>query len=413
GEQCAVVGRSWRLPPLGAVFLNAFHARIQTFDDTHDTGPFHPGCAALSAALACSEVAGLTGRRFLTAVLAGYETGTRVAAAVSPSHYDRGFQSTGTCNSFAAAAAAGHAMGFDGDALLECLGLAGQSASGLRQFQVDGSMIDTSFAGARAALVGVVSAQMRAAGLPGAQGVLDGRWGFCNVTADDADLERLSSGLGERFEFAATALKPYPSCRFTHGPVEELLRLRVEHGIAAADVEEVVIFTFRHSIEVSDRPIVISTADAILSHQYAAALALARGHVDLPAIADHAALDAVVSGLMRRIMVVHDEDLERLYPEHWPHRVTIRLRDGRSLAASSTDPPGGRGRRLSRAVVKEKFLANAESLLGREAAEQTIEAVDDLPQAPNLERLVRNLSGISEGQAWALPPSAATPRWAS
>ena len=392
GEQCTVVGHPWRLPAPGAVFLNAFHARIHTFDDTHAAGPLHPGCAALSAALACSELARLDGERFLAAVLAGYETATRISAAVSPSHYQRGFQNTGTCNSFAAAAAAGRAMGFEGDALLECLGLAAQSAAGLRQFQIDGSMVDTSFAGARAALLGLVSAQLRAAGLPGARGGLDGRWGFCNVTANDADLERLCSDLGERFEFAATALKPYPSCRFTHGPVEAVLRLRAEHGIDAADVEEVVIHAFQQSIELSDRPVVASAKDAILSHQYALALALARGRVDLAGIAAHGAPDAIVAALMPRIRVIHDDALERLHPAHWPHRVTVRLRDGRLLTASSADPPGAHGRPLSRAAVAEKFLANAEPVLGREAAERALAAVYALPQAPDLGRLTGSVS---------------------
>ena len=50
------------------------------------------------------------GPEVLAAVVAGYETIIRIGLAVQPSHFKRGFQSTGTCDGFGTAAAAGRLL---------------------------------------------------------------------------------------------------------------------------------------------------------------------------------------------------------------------------------------------------------------------------------------------------------------
>src|SRR4051794_16043190 len=51
--EAGVVGLPLGLPAPRAAFVNALHARIHTFDDTHEAGPSHPGNAVVFAALAC------------------------------------------------------------------------------------------------------------------------------------------------------------------------------------------------------------------------------------------------------------------------------------------------------------------------------------------------------------------------
>ena len=280
--QSTVVGRGTKLPASSAAFVNAFHARAHTYDDTYEEGPTHPGCSAVSAALACAELAQASGRDFLAAVLAGYEVTTRVSASVAPHHYNHGFHTTGTCNTFGASAAACRAFGLGPEETVSGFGFAGEAAAGLRQYQVAGSMADTAFDGARAAQSGVMVAQLAMAGLPGTKGILDGPLGYCRVMSPECDVERLDRDLSTRYEFLDTSIKPFPSCRCTHTPVGELLELRARHGIEGSAIEHVTIATFGHSIEVSHRPEVRSKFDAILSHQYCAALALAKGSLGSP-----------------------------------------------------------------------------------------------------------------------------------
>jgi len=373
-----VVATDLRLPPAHASFLNAFHGRIHSYDDTLDAGPIHSGSVITAAALASAEAYKTSGTTLLAAILAGYEVVARIVAAFGSAHYAAGFHTTGTCNVFGAAAAAGKVRGLDPKALTGAMGIAGGMASGLRQYQIDGSISDSALNGAHAALAGVLSAELAAAGLAGPAGVLDGKFGLGTITVPGADFSNALRGLGSHYLFADTAIKPLPTCRFTHGPLHVLARLQREHGFAARDVERIEITTFRRSIEVSDRPRVASRSEALLSHQTCAALLLTRGTIDLATLDAGTYREASVRDLAARIRVVHSAELEAQYPAAWPHRIGVLTSDGRMLEGFSRNPPGAASDPLPRAAVEAKFHANASHVLGAARAASLHNAVRSL-----------------------------------
>lgn len=377
GDEATVAGLQTRYPAPTAAFLNALHARIHTYDDTYEPGTMHSGSPVVSATLALAETQAVDGPTFLAAVFAGYEVATRVAAAVSPSHYAAGFHNTGTCAVFGAAAAGARILGLDGQATAEALGLAGATAAGLRQHQIDGSIFDTAFHGARAAQSGVMVAQLRAQGVRGPAAILDGPMGFCAVMAPTRDLSRLDAELGSRYEFSEMTIKPYPTCRFVHGPIEAALQLKHQHKLDPAHITELEIATFRQSMEVSDRAEIPTPFDAVVSHQYTVALALVKNKVALSSFSGEALGDPVVLGLMRKVRVVNDPELERLYPKCWPHRVTITMSDGRQVSTLSEYPPG-RATPIPRQAVDEKFLENSTPHLGAQRSAQVLEMIRGL-----------------------------------
>ena len=379
-----VVATNLRLPPAHASFLNAFHGRIHSYDDTLDAGPIHSGSVITAAALASAEANKTCGTTLLAAILAGYEVVARIVAAFGSAHYAAGFHPTGTCNVFGAAAAAGKVRGLDPKALTGAMGIAGGMASGLRQYQIDGSISDSALNGAHAALAGVLSAELAAAGLAGPSGVLDGKFGLGTITAPGADFLNALRGLGCDYLFADTAIKPLPTCRFTHGPLQVLARLQREHAFAARDVERIEIITFRRSIEVSDRPHVASRSEALLSHQTCAALLLICGTIDLAILDRGAYREASVRDLAARISVVHSEELEVQYPAAWPHRIGVLTRDGRMLQGFSRNPPGAASDPIPRAAVEAKFHANASDILGAARAASLLKAVRSLSASPDV-----------------------------
>jgi 2-methylcitrate dehydratase PrpD len=396
--ESTVVGRGWRLPAPQAAFLNAFHARAHTFDDTHTAGPIHPGSSVVSAALACAEATGASGARLLAAVAAGYEVATRLSLAVSPSHYDAGFHNTGTCNTLGACASAGRVLGLGPIAMAEAFGLAGGGAAGLREYQVDGSMADTSLDGARAAQTGVTAAQLRVAGMVGPRRILDGPWGFCRVLAPHADPSMLDHGLGDSFVCADTAIKPFPSCRCTHGPVEVLLGMRRTHGIAAAHIETITIDACRPSVEISDRPEAHDRFRAILSHQYCAAVALLSGGLTLEDFDDARLRDPAVQALAAKVRVRHNPAFDAWLPGRWAHRVRVVLRDGRAVEVDSDDAPGGSANPLAPEFIVEKFRRLAVPVLGPEqtdALRRAVDTLEHLPDAGALARLLTSCTSVS------------------
>jgi 2-methylcitrate dehydratase PrpD len=324
--------------------------------------------------------------------VAGYEVATRVAASVSPRHYASGFHNTGTCTVFGAVVSAGLILGLEGDALAEAMGIAGTTAAGLRQHQVDGSMFDSAFHGARGAQSGIMAAQLRNEGVQGPPAILEGPMGFCAVMSPERDVSRLTRGLGDAYEFEKTTIKAYPTCRFVHGPTEAALELKRRHGIDPARIERVTIETFRQSMEVSDRPQIKSSFDAVTSHQYSAALALVKDNVELSEIVAGANGDSRALALMRKVRVVHDAELEKDFPRCWPHRVTIEMTDGAKHSTLSEYPPG-RVTPVPSGTVDRKFLEQASRYLGEAGARAALDRLRGCAEARDMREVALTLAG--------------------
>jgi 2-methylcitrate dehydratase PrpD len=157
-------------------------------------------------------------------------------------------------------------------------------------------------------------------------------------------------------------------------------------------VESIEIATFRQSIEVSDRPQIRTRSDAVLSHQYAVALALTRDRITLDDLDESARGREDVRALCSRVRVIHDPKLEEQYPACWPHRLTVHCAGNRTFCAESTFPPGGPQAPLSEEAVAVKFESLAVPVLGAKAAHQVREAVAVLESALDLKALVRLLA---------------------
>src|SRR6185295_11244322 len=71
----------------------------------------HPTMPPLVAALAVGEPRRISGPQFLEAFLTGFEVECKIAEAISPSHYKKGFHSSGTVGTFGAAVAATKLLG--------------------------------------------------------------------------------------------------------------------------------------------------------------------------------------------------------------------------------------------------------------------------------------------------------------
>jgi 2-methylcitrate dehydratase PrpD len=376
--EAGVVGLRLRLPAPKAAFLNALHARVHVFDDTHEAGPAHPGAAVVAGALASAEASRASGSTLLAALVAGYEASTRVAAALGASHYGAGFHNTGTSSPFGAVAAASRARGLDEAQTIGAFGLAGEAAVGLRQYQQDGSMLDTALNGARGAELGVAAAEMAASGLAGPRDVLNGKYGILRTMAGGSAAS-LTDGLGERWEFSTTSLKPYASSRFTHGPVAALKGASIDHR----QVKLVEILTFRRSIDVSDRPAPRDGREALLSHQAAAAMALL-GKEMVPA--DFETLADDVRALADRVHVRHDPLLDAEYPARWPHRVIVTLASGDRVTLESSGPP-----RADPAETRAKFRRLVTPVLGSQQADAIIASVALMELMPSLEPVLHLL----------------------
>ena len=104
GGVATVLCRGEKLTKAGAAFVNA---EMIFGGGKWDTFRMltHPGIAILPAALVAAEITGASGRKFLTAVAAGYEVMERMAAEFIPTVMSRGFHAGPVFGIFGAAVA--------------------------------------------------------------------------------------------------------------------------------------------------------------------------------------------------------------------------------------------------------------------------------------------------------------------
>jgi 2-methylcitrate dehydratase PrpD len=241
GGDCTVIGDLQGYTPPGAAMVNGTLAHSLDFDDTHAPGSLHPSAPIVPAALAAAEMAGANGKALIASVVAGYEVQIRLALALDPAaHYDRGFHPTATCGAFGAAAAAGRLLGLDAKGFANAFGIVLSMSAGSMQFLVNGAWTKRSHVG-HAAMCGLIAATLAREGYRGAAEAIEGKWGFLHAYAPDAGAGKVVEGLGRRWETMKIAVKPYPSCRYSHAALDGIFALAREHAIRAEDVEEVLI----------------------------------------------------------------------------------------------------------------------------------------------------------------------------
>ena len=92
-----IIGTSQMVLPEYAAMANgtAFHS-IE-MDDVNNEACLHPGVTAFPTALAMADIAQVSGKEFIAAVVAGYDVIIRLGRALKGAeHYARGFHPTGT-----------------------------------------------------------------------------------------------------------------------------------------------------------------------------------------------------------------------------------------------------------------------------------------------------------------------------
>jgi 2-methylcitrate dehydratase PrpD len=214
-------GFSWQY----AALLNGCYAHSLDFDDTNRRQNGHPGAPVIAAAIAEAERSGSDARAFLEAIAVGYEVSCRVGAALGPTSYDRGFHVTSTAGIFGAVAAVGKLRSFDAATVENAFGLAASKAAGSMQYLANGSWNKRLHPGF-AAHDAWVCATLAETGVIGAASALHGRYGLLTGYTNDPHPDELTDGLGHTWLLLETAVKPYPSCRYTHAAIDAALALR-------------------------------------------------------------------------------------------------------------------------------------------------------------------------------------------
>lgn len=127
-----VLGTSKRTHPLDAALVNGTASHALDFDDCNNTLGGHPSAPILPALFALADETGASGRDFITAYVAGFETECKISLGVNFYQYTRGWHPTTTIGVFGAAAACAKLLKLDDERTATALAIAASLASGIK-----------------------------------------------------------------------------------------------------------------------------------------------------------------------------------------------------------------------------------------------------------------------------------------
>lgn len=122
---------------------------------------------------------------FMEAMIVGYEVVSRVADAINPWHYNKGFHPTGICNSIGVSAMAAKLFNLDIKKICTSLRLSADQACGFRQYQIDGNIANSAFHSAKAAENGIVATLLSKKGFANPGETISGKFGLFNCMAGE------------------------------------------------------------------------------------------------------------------------------------------------------------------------------------------------------------------------------------
>jgi len=395
-KTCGVWGTRERLSAPHAALANGTQVQGFELDDVHRAGVLHVGAVVLPALIAIAELKhNLSGKEFLAAAAAGYETGPRVGLCMGPEHIGQGWHSGATVGVFAAAAAAARGLNLNPEKTIHALGIAGTQSAGLMAAQY-GAMVKRMHAG-RSSQSGLYGALLAERGFTGIEDVFESEYGgFCTTfsrSTDRFELAQLTAGLGSTWQAMGVALKFYACVGSNHTTLDSIRDLQSEHKFGAEDVEEIVV----HGSQVTAdhvgwkyEPRGLTAAQ--LNLPFCVATYLLEGDCFVDQFDAAAVTDSRRIALAERVSVHADPAINALGAKHRHSvRVEVRLSNGTRLSRSADAPRGSDENFASPADIVAKFEKLAVHALPEKRIGELRDAVlglEDLQDAARLATLM-------------------------
>ncbi|MQG21709.1 MAG: MmgE/PrpD family protein [SAR202 cluster bacterium] len=380
--RASVIGSNLKTSLSNAALLNGYMAHLHDYDDTHFPTVLHPSAPVWPAILATAEHRKISGREALAAFAIGAEVACRVSMSVHPWHYDDGWHITGTAGVFGAAAGTSWAENLEQNKVIHALGIAGTQASGVREvFGSDTKALHP----AKAASNGLQATLLAKDGLTGPQDIIGGRRGFWAVLSSQGhDEQQLIDAFGSRWELRNNGLKPYANGVVSHPIQDAVIQLRNTHQLKPENVTNIFVRVHPLVLELMNRPNPRHGLEGKFSFQHCAASALIDGAGHNAQFSDLNVLDPKVSAMRRKV----EAEIDHSFNEDEVY-VTIKLTDGKSVNKHIKHASGSPKNPMSDESLENKYRALVTPVLGEDQATKLLEELWALPEAPNLNRIMK------------------------
>ncbi len=388
-----ILGTRHKTSPDWAAFANGLLIRYLDYNDTYlSKEPAHPS-DNLSAVLAVAEAEGASGQEVIVATVLAYEIQCRLCD--SASLRARGWDHV-NYGLFSASAAVSRLMNLSPSATRHAMSIAGVSGLAMRQTRVGELSMWKGCAFANVSRHAVFASWLAKHGMTGPSDIFEGKMGFMKQVSGEFTLGALGGEAGQPFMINQTYIKYFPVEYHAQSAVWAALALREQIGGDLSQVEAVEIDTFEASYSIIGSepekwaPKSRETADHSLP--YIVGVALTDGKVDLDSFEESRYTDPALLAFVSKIKVRHDPALDAGYPAGIPNRITLRLRDGRTLTEENTFPRGHARNPMSDEEVSAKFRRLTEWALTPARQDEVLNFLWNLEAQANLHPLMEMLA---------------------
>jgi len=383
-QVASLIGSGTRTEPSKAALINGTAGTFLELDEGNQFGRGHPGIHVVPAALAIAEEGHLSGRDLLTALVLGYEIGTRIGIACK---IRMSMHPHGTWGTVGAAVAVGKLMGYSEAAMKEMINVS--SSLGLatsRRTMLEGGTVRNVYSG-MSNFMGILAHQLVQSGFTGEADGLKTVYG--SVLSDTFSPEVMTDELGKRFEIARNYFKMHACCRYNHGTLDALERILAQKPLKAGEIESVDVETYSLAAQLCDRNPQNMLA-AKFSIPFAVATLIVHGRTDVTCFTPEAVRSDAVQALAKRVEVKEDPKLTAMMPSRRSSRVRVTLKSGEKLEAEVTMNRGDFEDPYGPADLEKKYFSLADPVWGHAKAEQihsqvmAVEKLKDIHQVTSL-----------------------------
>lgn len=405
GSEATVLGQQvFTTSARSAALANGAAGHAMDWDDTQlSTTPdrifgllTHPTLPPLVAALAIGERRRASGTQVLEAFLTGFEVECKIAEAIHPNHYKKGFHSSGTIGAFGAMAAAAKLLGLDARATAHALSITASLSAGIRvNF---GTMTKPLHVG-RAGENGLTAAELAQKGFTGGDDGLDGPWGFFQVFsfAEGFDAARIVGKLGKPHTIVSpgVSIKPYPCGVLGHPTMDAMRKLVTTHDVKPEQIRAIRLRAGSNILNPLRYPIAHTELEAKFCPAFMLASIALRRKAGLHEFTDEFVRSAPVQQMMGKVERILDPDIEARGFDKIRSTVEVDLDDGRHLVEHADEKyRGGPDKPFTREELHEKFTDCASLVLGAPAIAETLRVIESLEQRSDITDLISVAAGM-------------------
>ena len=372
-----------------AAFANGVIGHQLVRDDMHVGSVSHLGTVLLPTLLALAATKKVSGKDFLTALVAGYEVGGKLGRMILDVEVTKVFRPTGTVGPTAGAAAGAKLLGLTAEQTTTALALGANAAAGYNEWAATGGS-EMFFHTGLAARSAVTAVQLAAEGAYASRTAIDGEAGI--LAAFHKSLQPTVPELfADKPEILAVFFKPVPACNFAQSPAQAALNVAKRKKLRAADIERVTVHVTRAAALYPGCNVsgpFEHILQAKMSIHYNVAAALVHGDTAERNYVPQQNPDVQQVATLVRLEI--DGEFTKAFPAKQGAGISVHTRAGDVLEERVDDvvPTNADG-------VRERFVAAAAERLGQKRAKEldriiaTLETVADSGEIGRLVTLDR------------------------